>query len=262
MTISVEQDDDILYPADDGKPMAESTEQYRWIVFFKENLEVLLAAYSTVFIAADLLWYPIQVDQGPAPRQAPDIMVIFGRPPKKRRSYKQWNETNIAPQVVFEILSASNKTREGELEMDYKFRFYERYGVEEYYIYDPDEFTLSGWLRQGQQLIPIEEMVDWTSPRLGIRMVWRRGQDLQVYYPDGRSFLTLLELREQADRAQIQATQAQLQASHSRQLADEERQRANEERQRAEAAETALAAERDQLAKLTAELERLRSQLN
>lgn len=91
-------------------------------------------------------------------------MVIFGRPKGKCRSYQQWKEANIPPQVVIEILSASNKTAEGEIAMDQKFRFYERYGVEEYYIYDPDEFTLEGWLRQGQYLTPIHDMSHWISP--------------------------------------------------------------------------------------------------
>jgi Uma2 family endonuclease len=276
-----------LYPQSDGKPMSESTEQYRWIVFFKENLEILLAAYSSVFIAADLMWYPEKVSTPPAPRQAPDVMVIFGRPKGKRRSYQQWKEDNVAPQLVFEILSASNKTREGEMEMAYKFDFYERYGVEEYYIYDPDEFTLEGWLRQGQQLTPIHPMRDWISPRLGIRMLFQPGQDLQVYYPDGRSFLTTLELREQADRAELAATQAQLLASQAqlaasharqqaeaerqnaaaqrqnaeaqRQNAEAERQNAAAQRQRAETAEAALAAQRESMAQMALELAHLRA---
>ncbi len=32
-------------------------------------------------------------------------MVVFGRPKGDRGSYKQWLENQIAPQVVFEILS-------------------------------------------------------------------------------------------------------------------------------------------------------------
>jgi Uma2 family endonuclease len=36
--------------------------------------------------------------------------------------------------VVFEILSPGNRLAE----MMAKFEFYDRYGVEEYYIYDPD----------------------------------------------------------------------------------------------------------------------------
>jgi hypothetical protein len=57
--------------------------------------------------------------------------------------------------------------------MDYKFQFYERYGVEEYYIYDPDELTLEGWQRQGNQLVDIARMSGWVSPRLGIRFDWQ-----------------------------------------------------------------------------------------
>jgi Uma2 family endonuclease len=75
----------------------------------KENLELLFAAATTVFIAGDLLWYPVQVEEPPAPSQAPDVMVVFGVPKGDRRSYQQWKEHNIAPQVVFEILSDSNR---------------------------------------------------------------------------------------------------------------------------------------------------------
>jgi Uma2 family endonuclease len=149
MTSLFQLADNLLYPDSDGKPMAENTEQYRWIVILKENLEILFASATDVFIAADLLWYPVQVEAPPVPREAPDVMVIFGRPKGRRDSYQQWREDNIPPQVVFEILSPSNKTRRGEDEMEEKFEFYQQYGVEEYYIYDPDTFSLGGWLRQG-----------------------------------------------------------------------------------------------------------------
>ena len=66
-------------------------------------------------------------------------MVAFGRPKGYRGSYKQWEEDGIAPQVVFEILSPGNRRDE----MVRKFAFYERYGVEEYYIYDPDTGDLT-----------------------------------------------------------------------------------------------------------------------
>jgi hypothetical protein len=39
MVTSLNRDEDLLYPESDGKPMAESTEQYRWIIMIKENLE-------------------------------------------------------------------------------------------------------------------------------------------------------------------------------------------------------------------------------
>src|SRR5918997_7065103 len=130
----------LIYPDSDGQPMADNTKQFRWIVVIKENLELLFAAIADVFVAGDLLWYPIEGDN--KTRQAPDVMVAFGRPKGDRGSYQQWVEDNIAPQVVFEILSPGNRLKE----MTKKLQFYERYGVEEYYIYDPDEIELIGWL--------------------------------------------------------------------------------------------------------------------
>ena len=52
-------DPDDPYPDSDGQPMAENTEQYEWIVKIKENLEILFAHEPAVFIAGDLLWYPV-----------------------------------------------------------------------------------------------------------------------------------------------------------------------------------------------------------
>ena len=44
-----------FYPESNGKPMAENTQQYSWIVILKENLEILCKGVPLVFIAADLL---------------------------------------------------------------------------------------------------------------------------------------------------------------------------------------------------------------
>ena len=102
-------DPDDPYPENDGRPMADNTEQYEWIVKIKENLEVVFADDSNVFIAGDLLWYPVPDRRITGP-VAPDVMVVFGRPKGRRDSYRQWEEDGIAPQVVFEILSPSNNT--------------------------------------------------------------------------------------------------------------------------------------------------------
>jgi Uma2 family endonuclease len=77
--------------------MAEHTRQFRWIVTIKENLELLFAAQPDVFVAGDLFWYPVQGDN--TIRQAPDTLVVFGRPKGDRGSYRQWEEGDIAPQV-------------------------------------------------------------------------------------------------------------------------------------------------------------------
>jgi Uma2 family endonuclease len=234
----------IIYPESDGQPIADNTEQFRWIVVIKENLELLFADDPMVFVAGDLLWYPVQGNNTLC--QAPDAMVAFGRPKGRRGSYLQWQEANIAPQVVFEILSPSNRLKD----LAKKFQFYDRYGVEEYYLYDPDHLDLSGWLRSDTgQLAVVEDMANWVSPRLGIRFDLS-GEELQIYRPDGRKFLTFIELEERANQAEQRAEQAEQQVEQERQRAKQEHQRAEQERQRAEQAEQRAARLAEQLRSL------------
>jgi len=203
----------IIYPDSDGQPMADNTQQFRWIVLIKENLELIFTESPDVFVAGDLLWYP--VEGHPEIRVAPDVLVAFGSAKGDRGSYQQWHEGNIAPQVVFEILSPGNRLKE----MTKKLQFYDRYGVEEYYIYDPDRNDLHGLYRLDNRLSVIEDIQDWTSPRLQIRFVINENS-LEIYRSDGQKFLTTIELNQRANQEIDRA--------------DRERQRANQEHERAE----------------------------
>lgn len=185
----------IIYPDSDGKPMADNTKQFRCIVTIQGGLDALFKDHVDIFVAGDLLWYPIEGDN--KIRMAPDVMVVFGRPKGDRGSYQQWREDNIPPKVVFEVLSPGNRLAE----MIRKLRFYERYGVDEYYVYDPDNIDLTGWLRSGTELNEIESMVGWVSPRLAIRFELSSGE-LEIFRPDGEKFLTYVELERQREQAQ------------------------------------------------------------
>ncbi|NJR25081.1 MAG: Uma2 family endonuclease, partial [Richelia sp. CSU_2_1] len=50
----------IIYPDDNGEPMSDNTEHFRLIVWIKENLELLFAPIADVFVAGNLLWYPVE----------------------------------------------------------------------------------------------------------------------------------------------------------------------------------------------------------
>ncbi len=195
----------IEYPDSDGEPMSDNTLQFQWIVTIEGGLEALYRDDVHIFVAGDLLWYPVEGD--PTIRMAPDILVAFGRPKGYRGSYKQWEEEGIAPQVVFEILSPGN--RAGELAR--KFDFYERYGVEEYYQYDPDHGKVSGWVRMQGRLQAIPVMQGWVSPRLRVRFELENGE-LALYGPDGRRFATYVELAAQRDRERREKEEAQRRA--------------------------------------------------
>jgi Uma2 family endonuclease len=192
----------IRYPESDGQPMADNTRQFQWIVLIKENLATLFRDQDDVFVAGDLLWYPVEGQSRIC--RAPDTMVVFGRPKGHRGSYKQWEEDQIAPQVVFEVRSSANTFKE----MADKLLFYDSYGVEEYYLYDPEpeKNELTGFQRQGERLRTIDEMHGWRSPRLGIRFD-TSGEALRIFAPDGTPFRSHQEVVEWAMQAEQEREQ-------------------------------------------------------
>ena len=225
----------IIYPESDGKPLSDNTKQFELITVIQGNIDTLVPD----FVAGNLSWFPVEKQTGI--NVAPDVMVVLGRPKGHRRSYRQWEEENIPPQVTFEIASPSNTRQELEGK---KLEFYDTYDVEEYYLYDPDRLHLMGWIRRGGQLQPIVSMLGWVSPRLGIRFEMINN-DLKLFKPDGEAFATYRELTERARRAEAlveierqRAELAEVRARESEQQKQFEQQRADSERQRAREAET------------------------
>jgi Uma2 family endonuclease len=210
----------VVYPERDGKRMAENTQQFRWMVTLQGCLDKQYADDPNVFVAGDLLWYPREGH--PKIRQAPDTLVVFGRPKGDRGSYLQWKENHIPPQVVFEVLSPNNTV----VEMARKLVFYDKYQVEEYYILDPERGRMEGYLREGARLRAIEQMDGWVSPRLGIRFALANG--LTVYGANNEPFFSYVELAKAYDAARAQARRSQEEARQ----AERRTQRLQEERDR------------------------------
>ncbi|KAF0217752.1 MAG: hypothetical protein FD167_5139, partial [bacterium] len=150
--------------------------------------------------------------------------------PKGRRgSYRQWEEQNIAPQVVFEVLSPGNRAKE----MQRKLEFYTFYGVEEYYIIDPDRKRLRGYLRNGNRLEQTFQMNGWTSPRLGIKFEIKQGE-IQLYQPDGTAFRDYLEIAKDLETQQLLTWKERARAEQEKMRAEQEKMRAEQEKMRAE----------------------------
>jgi Uma2 family endonuclease len=216
----------IEYPTSDGQPMADNTKHARWIITLYNNLKSHFQGES-VFVAADLLWYPVQGE--PTIRQAPDVLIAFGRPDGDRSSYRQWEEAGVIPQVVFEVISPSNSA----MEMLRKQSFYSHHGVEELIMIDPgkkdgDPESFLPYLRNDQRLEASQfDMVEWTSPRLGIRFR-QEGEEVQVFYPDGKPFKTFEVIRAELAAESQRADQATQRADQATQQAEAEKQRADQ----------------------------------
>jgi Uma2 family endonuclease len=216
----------IIYPESDGLPMADNSRQFRWILVLFGNTAAMYRDVADVWVWGDMFWYP--VEGHPEINNAPDVFVVFGRPKGERGFYRQWEEDNVPLTVVFEILSPANTV----FQMADKLAFYDEYGVEEYYIYDPETNQLMVYLRRGQVLRRQAPGNSFVSPRLGIRFDLS-GAEMVVYRPDGQRFLTFEELEAARQQAQQEAAQAQQQAAQAQQQAAQAQQQAAQAQQRA-----------------------------
>jgi Uma2 family endonuclease len=205
---------EVLYPDSDGESIANNTIQYQYIGAIQVGLDAMFANNPDVFVAADLLWYP--VEGRPDVKNTMDVMVAFGRPKGARGSYKQWEEGGVAPQAVFKITSPGATIAE----MRSKRMFYSRFGVAEYYEYDLEIGTLDVWTRQKGILRNAFVDDQWRSPLLGVTLKIETNGELSVYRPNGERFLRPVEIKALADLAEARA--------------ERERDRAERERERAE----------------------------
>lgn len=234
---------EVFYPETDGEPIAESTLQFEWIALIKGGLDSVFRDAADVFVAGDLFWYPVKGD--PTTRVAPDVLVALGRPKGHRLSYRQWEEAGAPPQVVFEVRSPSNRAAD----LKEKFEFYQTFGVDEYYFYDPERNEFAAWLRRDGRLTPIAQLDGWVSPGLGIRFELS-DERLTIRGPDGEVFRTYEELARGLDQAA-----SELEAKTR--LAEKERRRAELERRKAEDERSKAEAERLRAERLAAKLKEL-----
>jgi Putative restriction endonuclease len=260
-------EDGIYYPESDGKPMVGADWQAEALCLLVGNLKLLL---KDAYVAMDIFWYPVQ--KVPSIVASPDLLVAFGRSPERRSSYRQWNEDNIPPHVVFEIQSPGNKQQE----MAAKLKFYEKYGVQEYYVYYAKKEVMQGYIRQGDNLVEIDNMDGWQSP---LMKIWfrkeitvngrRRKVNWHFFLPNGEPFQThgdaILLANDEKLRRQLAETEraaALTREALARQQAEIARQQTNLERQQRNVAEAreAFAQQQTELAQQQAELERQRAE--
>jgi Uma2 family endonuclease len=135
-------------PARDGRPDAGAWLHVRAVMLLHQALEDFFEDRPDVFVASDLTWYLDDAD--PPAAVTPDVMVIptLGpRDPRQRRSFRSREEGGAVPAAVFEVVS-QDSWRE---DLEEKFERYERLGVREYFLYDPEGASLVPRL-QGHRL--------------------------------------------------------------------------------------------------------------
>ncbi|CAN2040200.1 hypothetical protein GMMP15_150002 [Candidatus Magnetomoraceae bacterium gMMP-15] len=123
--------------------------------------------------------------------------------------------------------------------MEKKRKWYEIYGVKEYYLYDPERVDLKCWIRAKNKFRPVNNIQRWISPELKIR--FELHDELIIYHSDGQKFLTTLELdqlrkeeKQRADKEKQKANKAKQRANKEKQRADKAELRIHQEKQRSD----------------------------
>ena len=230
---------EIYYPSTDGKPLADDTWQANTMISKYNMLTVRYRGDPNTFVGMDLLLY--YTKDKPEDVVAPDVFVVFGVPDKDRHNYKVWEEGNV-PDFVLEVASQISV---GE-NLGRKKVIYERIGVKEYCVFDPQGCL--HWPRL--QLFRLEggvyERVSMRDDRGGplavtsetLCLELRFDDDrLRLWDPETRDYLMeYAELRagrleERAKRIaeERRAAQAQQRATQAQQRADQAQQRAEAE---------------------------------
>ena len=220
---SVIQVTSVEYPESDGKPMGETDEHRDEMV---RQIEILRRFFEgqRVYVSGNLLVYYRQGD--PKRFVVPDVFVVKGLEPRRRRVFKLWVERQT-PQVVLEVTSRKSKKTDTVT----KPKLYRRLGVKEYFLFDPTQEYLDPPL-QGYQLVDddyvrirVDEQGRLASQELGLHLQADNGQ-LMFYRRDtGQRLLTEREARQ----AEAEARQAEAEA---RQAAEAEVARLREELRR------------------------------
>jgi Uma2 family endonuclease len=210
MPFPTDLDDDVELRAPEEEMVPEHDLHRVLVDLLAAGLVDSFADDGDVAVFSRLAWFPDRADT--RIRLDPDVMVVRGRPPGPRKSYKAWQEEGVAPAVLVEVWS------DDDTDADYRRRLARArtYGVEEVVIVDPfavggvriehlradgDRFRSVASTATEDRLVIVES--------LGISMA---GGDELAVIADGRRWPTTAEAfrlaRTEADRADREAARA------------------------------------------------------
>lgn len=199
----------IYYPESDGKPMGETDLHIILITEIFNTLKTHFAADLDTKVIADMMFY--YEEGNPRKCISPDVMVIKGVGNHLRRVYRLWEEK--VPDVIFEI--SSRETWRDDVQK--KYNLYEKLGVKEYYIFDPEykylaEPLLAHHLKGNSfEAIKVKKGRVF-SPSLNLEII-DTGETLRLFNPETNEFLLtneeLVQKLSQADQ-EIEQLKAEL----------------------------------------------------
>ncbi len=228
-----EVEDDVVLLAPEEETVPEHDVHRVMVDLLAAGLVARFAGAQDVAVFSRLAWFPDRSNT--RIRLDPDVMVVRGRPPGPRKSFKDWMEDGVVPSVVVEVWS------DEDTDADYRRRLgrMHTYGVPEVVIVDPfapggvrvEHLRLHG---DGYRVVGSSSSSDRPLVIESLGVTLAGGPELEVR-EDGRRWPTTAEAFRmawvEADRADAEARRADVEAGR----ADAEGRRADAEAGRADA---------------------------
>ena len=205
----------VEFPTSDGRPVAETPLHYKRLSDLAYCLTTFFKRRADAYVGVNMLAY----DDPKEPRRhlSPDIFVSFGgvsEEDREREIYKLWEEPS--PAFVLEVTSKTTR-REDER----KKARYAKWGVAEYFMYDPRgeylvpalqgfELSRGGYRSKRERTLSNDER-GLSSGRLGLDL-WLDSSTLRLYDPVAERNLLTPEETEQ----RLAATEIELSALKAR----------------------------------------------
>jgi len=163
LTRKLTYEDYLLFPDDDLRHEILDGEHYVTASPFIRHQDVSGNLYSLLrpFVRAHrlgkILYAPTDVILSPHDVVVPDLLFVS----KERMGIVQEKNVQGAPDLIIEILSKSTRGRDEGI----KREIYDRYGVQEYWIFDPERRTAWVYRRPDGRLVLTDEL---TAERGGV----------------------------------------------------------------------------------------------
>ncbi len=209
--------EEVHYPDSDGSFLLQNFTHSEQLVYASEALRRHFHS-ARVALAVDAALYWEQGNNRAV--LAPDLMVTLNHELQGDKTYQSWIEGRL-PDFVLEVVSPSSTDNDKKL----KKSAYERLGIPEYFLYDPDadqpaERLLGYRLdkRSGQYGAPLQPGSDGAveTPALGVslraegsRLIIRNTATGEDYRPSPELQRRFGEVRLQREQAEARADQAE-----------------------------------------------------
>ncbi len=246
LSVSVQAEEEIYYPDEDGLPLPDSLEQEPHFIEILATLKAFLESRGMLVSGNTIIYY---VEGDSSLSLSPDCYIAIGVSRsailERYRTYRVW-EVGKFPDFVLEIGSPSTAAND----LGPKRELYARLGALEYWRYDPTggvhygeplvgEFLVNGEYRRFEMMEDADGLPRAHSPLLNLDMRWEEGR-LRFYDREsGRWLENNYESLTRAESAELLAQSAEI---------------------RAESAEVRAEAAESRVAELEAELRRLRGE--